>query len=332
MQKSLDRTHHTPSLSCVMPAFNEESTLDRVVPEVIAAMRQLSPKVELVVVNDGSSDTTEAVLDRLTQSHPELVTLHLSRNFGKEAALSAGIDAAAGEVLVLMDADGQHPPSLMKEMLDHWRQGADVVYAVRSTRHDQSKLHALLTGWFYRLVNAGSRVKIPANAGDFRLLDRTVAEALKALPETNRFMKGLYAWVGFRNKAIEYQPLDRIGGTTSFGLWGGFSLALTGLVSFSVLPLRLLALLGLVVSLFALGYGAWVIVEYFYWGINVPGYATLVVALMFFSGVQLLALGLLAEYIGRIYEEVKRRPRYLTRKQRGQGLLTGQNHATDRSD
>lgn len=332
MQKPLDRTHHTPSLSGVMPAFNEESTLSRVVPEVLAALSRLSPQVELVVVNDGSSDATEAVLDRLTQTHPEVVAIHLSRNFGKEAALSAGIDAASGEVLVLMDADGQHPPSLVAEMLTHWQQGADVVYAVRSTRHDQSRLHAVLTGWFYRLINTGSRVKIPANAGDFRLLDRSVAEALKALPETNRFMKGLYAWVGFRSKAIEYQPLDRIGGTTSFGLWGGLSLALTGLVSFSVLPLRLLALLGLMVSLFALGYGAWVIVEYFYWGINVPGYATLVVALMFFSGVQLLALGLLAEYVGRIYEEVKRRPPYLTRSQVGRGLTAGGTSARSRPD
>ena len=320
MQKNLDRAHHAPSLSCVMPAYNEDATLPRVVPEVLQALRSLSPQVELILVNDGSTDGTEDVMHSLAQSHSGVVAINLSRNFGKEAALSAGIDAAVGEVVFLMDADGQHPTALMADMIQLWHQGFDVVYAVRRTRHDQSTLHAVLTGWFYRLVNAGSRIKIPANAGDFRLLDRKVVEALKRLPETNRFMKGLYAWVGFRSTAIEYQPLDRIGGTTSFGLWGGLSLAVTGLVSFSVLPLRLLTIVGLMVSLFALGYGAWVIFEYFYWGIDVPGYATLVVALMFFSGVQLLALGLLAEYIGRIYEEVKRRPRYLIRHQEGQGL------------
>lgn len=312
-----------------MPAYNEEATLEHVVPQVLSALLALSPQVEIILVDDGSSDATAEVMARLSHQHPQVVSLCLSRNFGKEAALSAGIDAAAGEVVFLMDSDGQHPVSLLPDMLHHWRQGADVVYAVRNTRHDQSGLHALLTGWFYTLINTGTRVKIPAHAGDFRLLDRNVVNALKTLPETNRFMKGLYAWVGYRSVALEYQPLDRLGGTTSFGLMGGLSLALTGLVSFSVLPLRLLTLVGLLVSLFALGYGAWVIVEYFYWGIDVPGYATLVVALMFFSGVQLLALGLLAEYIGRIYEEVKRRPRYLVRTQLGRGLST---HTADKAD
>ncbi len=321
-----DRTAFTPSLTCVMPAYNEAVNLDRVVPQVLQALLALSPRVEIILVDDGSSDATGEVMERLSQAHAQVVSLGLSRNFGKEAALSAGIDAAAGDVVFLMDSDGQHPVSLLPEMLSHWRQGADVVYAVRHTRHDQSSLHAWLTGWFYRLINTGSRVKIPAHAGDFRLLDRSVVNALKTLPETNRFMKGLYAWVGYRSVALPYEPLDRMGGTTSFGLMGGLSLAVTGLVSFSVLPLRLLALVGLLVSLFALGYGAWVIFEYFYWGIDVPGYATLVVALMFFSGVQLLGLGLLAEYIGRIYEEVKRRPRYLVRSRSGQGLT---NHTPD---
>jgi glycosyltransferase involved in cell wall biosynthesis len=320
MQSIPKPTHHAPSLSCVMPAFNEQDTLEQVVPEVLHALLALSDRVEIVLVDDGSSDDTAAAMARLVAQHPQVVSLGLSRNFGKEAALSAGLDAAQGDVVFLMDADGQHPVSLLAPMLAHWREGAEVVYAVRNTRHDQSSLHALLTQWFYRLVNAGSRVKIPANAGDFRLLDRAVVNALKALPETNRFMKGLYAWVGYRSVALNYDPLDRIGGNTSFGLLGGLSLAVTGLVSFSVLPLRLLSLLGLMVSLFALGYGVWVIVEYFLWGIDVPGYATLVVALMFFSGVQLLALGILAEYIGRIYDEVKRRPRYVVRQREGLGL------------
>lgn len=311
---------HAPSISCVMPAYNEAANLPRVVPQVLQALRALSPQVELIVVDDGSRDDTAAVARALCAQHAELVFVQLSRNFGKEAALTAGLDAAQGEVVALIDADGQHPPALLAEMLARWREGSDVVYAVRRTREDQTRLHASLTDVFYRLINWGSRVRIPAHAGDFRLMDRAVVEALKRLPERNRFMKGLYAWVGFQSTAIDYEPLPRTAGASSFGLRGSFALALTGMLAFSTAPLRVLTLAGLSLSLIALGYGAWVVVEYFAWGIKVPGYATLVVALMFFSGVQLLSIGVLAEYVGRIYEEVKQRPAYLVREQTGTGL------------
>jgi hypothetical protein len=181
-------------------------------------------------------------------------------------------------------------------------------------------LHAGLTSAFYRLINWGSRVDIPPHAGDFRLMDRQVVEALRALPERNRFMKGLYAWVGFRSTAIDYEPLPRADGRTHFGWRGSFALALTGLLAFSVTPLRLLALAGLLLASAALFYGAWVVAEYFLWGINVPGYATIVVGLMFFSGIQLLSIGVLAEYVARIYEEVKQRPTYWVRQRLGRGL------------
>ncbi len=303
-----------------MPAFNEAQNLGIFVPQTLAILATLSTQIELIVVDDGSRDDTAQVMQRLCASHPEVVSLKLSRNFGKEPALTAGLDAAQGDVVIFMDADGQHPASLLPDMLQKWMQGADVVYAVRKTRDDQSTLHASLTAVFYKLVNWGSKVKIPPNAGDFRLMDRAVVEALKSLPERNRFMKGLYAWVGFNSTAIDYVPLPRAGGVSNFGLSGSISLALTGIVAFSTKPLRALTWLGLALAIVALGYGTWVVLEFFIWGIAVPGYATIVVGMMFFSGIQLLSIGILAEYVGRIYEEVKQRPAYLISQRRGLGL------------
>jgi glycosyltransferase involved in cell wall biosynthesis len=327
----ISRSNRSPSLSCVIPAFNEARNLGTFVPQILATLRPLSPHVELIVVDDGSRDDTTAVMQALCAAHPEVVYLKLSRNFGKEPALTCGIDATRGEVVVLMDADGQHPVSLVPEMLTKWKEGSDVVYAVRKTRDDQSGLQVSLTGLFYKMVNFGNRVKIPANAGDFRLMDRKVVDALKSLPERNRFMKGLYAWVGFNSTAIDYQPLPRADGKSNFGLRGSLSLALTGILAFSIAPLRALTLVGMVLSAIALGYGAWVVGEYFFSGIAVPGYATIVVGMMFFSGIQLLSIGVLAEYVGRIYEEVKQRPAYLLSRRMGSGLSGGLSADGDRS-
>ncbi len=316
----MHRTHHLPSISCVVPAFNEARNLGTVVPEILARLSTLSSKVELIVVDDGSRDNTSEVMQVLCTAHRELVYLQFSRNFGKEPALTAGLDAARGEIVILMDADGQHPVNLLPQMLEKWQQGSDVVYAVRKTRDDQSGLQVKLTAIFYKLVNFGSRVKIPANAGDFRLMDRKVVNALKSLPERNRFMKGLYAWVGFNSTAIDYEPLPRADGKSNFGLRGSLSLALTGILAFSITPLRVLTAVGVALSAIALGYGLWVVGEYFFSGIAVPGYATIVVGMMFFSGIQLLSIGVLAEYVGRIYEEVKQRPPYLISQRTGSGL------------
>ena len=303
-----------------MPAYNEEANLGSLVPEVLKSLQSLGGRVEIIVVNDGSKDNTAKVIQALCDAHPEVVGVNLSRNFGKEPALSAGLDAAQGDVVVIMDSDGQHPVSLVPDMLQRWREGADVVYAIRRTRNDQSALQAGLTGLFYRLINAGNRVQIPANAGDFRLMDKRVVDALKAMPERNRFMKGLYAWVGFSSTAVDYDPLPRINGSSNFGLRGSFALAFTGMLAFSIAPLRILTMTGVLLAGLALGYGAWVIAEYFVWGIDVPGYATLVVGMMFFSGIQLLSIGVLAEYVGRIYEEVKQRPLYVVSQRWGKGL------------
>ncbi|OGB81912.1 MAG: glycosyl transferase family 2 [Burkholderiales bacterium RIFOXYD2_FULL_59_8] len=314
------RQNLTPSISCVIPAYNEARSLGALVPDILNALLALSEQIELIVVDDGSRDDTMAVMHSLCARYPQVSYLKLSRNFGKEPALTAGMDAAQGDVVILMDADGQHPVSLLPEMVAQWRAGFDVVYAVRSTREDQSGLQIKLTGWFYKLVNLGNRVKIPANAGDFRLMDRKVVAALKRLTERNRFMKGLYAWVGFNSIAIDYQPLPRTDGKSNFGLRGSLSLAFTGILAFSIAPLRALTLTGFLLSVLALGYGLWVVGEYFISGIAVPGYATIVVGMMFFSGIQLLSIGILAEYVGRIFEEVKQRPNYLVSQRLGTGL------------
>jgi glycosyltransferase involved in cell wall biosynthesis len=309
-----------PKLSCVMPAYNEAGNLGQVVPHVLEALLALSSQVELVIVNDGSRDSTELVLNDLCARHPQLVAVNLSRNFGKEAAITAGLEATQGDVVYIMDADGQHPANLLPEMLQKWQQGSDVVYAVRQNRDDQSWMHVTFTKLFYKLINWRSRVKIPANAGDFRLMDRQVVDALATMPERNRFMKGLYAWVGFNCTAIDYEPLPRADGQSNYGFRGALSLAVTGLLAFSVAPLRIVSYFGLLLALAALGYGAYVVFDYFWFGAETPGFATVVVGMMFLSGIQLMSIGILAEYVGRIYEEVKQRPRYLVRSKVGKGL------------
>lgn len=315
-----DRIKALPSISCIMPAYNEAANLPHIIPQTLSVLRSLSSRVELIVVDDGSMDATVSVMKEMCTKFSEIVFVELSRNFGKENALSAGIDAAQGDVVILMDSDGQHSSTLIAQMFHHWQNGFDVVYAVRKKRDDQSKLQAKLTRIFYKLINWGGKFKIPENAGDFRLMDRQAVDALKKLPERNRFMKGLYAWVGFKSCAIDYEPLNRLDGKSNFGIGGSIALALTGMLAFSIVPLRALTWIGFSLSALAIAYGIWVIGEYFIWGINVPGYATIVVGLMFFSGLQLLAVGILSEYVGRIYEEVKQRPNYLIRQQVGHGL------------
>ena len=313
--------HRTVStISCVMPAYNEAGNLGLVVPRVLAALGQLSQQIELIIVNDGSRDATEQVMADLCAKHPQVVALNLSRNFGKEPALTAGLEASSGEVVFILDADGQHPVDLLPKMLQKWEQGSDVVYAVRKSRDDQSWLHVTFTKLFYMLINWRSRVTIPANAGDFRLMDRQVVDALVSMPERNRFMKGLYAWVGFNSTAIDYEPLPRADGQSHFGFRGALSLAVTGLLAFSVAPLRIVSYFGLFLALAAMGYGAYVAFDYFWNGAATPGFATIVVGMMLLSGIQLMSIGILAEYIGRIYEEVKQRPTYLVRSKIGHGL------------
>ncbi|GAA6120923.1 glycosyltransferase family 2 protein [Acidovorax sp. FG27] len=298
-------------LSCVVPAYNEGENLDGFLPALAQTVRSLTPDFEIVVINDGSRDATHEVALRLAQELP-LRYIALSRNFGKEAALSAGIDHARGNAVLLIDADFQHPLEMVPQMHALWQSGFDMVYGVIADRCAESGAKRVGTNVFYRLMNAGNhRVRIPPHAGDFRWMDRNVADAMKALPERNRFMKGLYAWVGFKTAALPFVPLDRAAGVSSFNLRSLGSLALAGLTSFTTLPLRMWSLAGGIISLAALAYGLWIAVATLVFGNPLDGWPTLAASIMLFSGVQLMSIGILGEYIGRIYDEVKRRPIYL---------------------
>ena len=317
-----------PAMSCVVPAFNEAANLEPLLASLTAQLAALTDRWEVLVVDDGSRDTTPAAMAPWLV-RPGVRYVRLSRNFGKEAALTAGIDRAAGEVVLLMDADLQHPASLVPEMLAAWVAGADMVCAARASRADESLAKRLGTALFYALVNRDAAVQIPVDAGDFRLMDRRVVDALKSLPERNRFMKGLYAWVGFHNVIIPYVPNERLSGTTTFSLRRLARLAFTGVTAFTNAPLRLWSALGVLVALFAIGFGVWIIIEYFVFGNNVPGWATLVTGMAFFSGVQLLSIGILGEYVGRIFDEVKQRPVYVVGLEAGRGAIVapGEPHA-----
>jgi len=310
------RSARRPAISCVVPAFNEAQNLPRLLPALIEQLRLLTDRWEIIIVDDGSRDRTLAALEPWL-SAPGVVCLALSRNFGKEAALGAGLDHARGDVVITLDADMQHPVELIAPMLDYWREGSDMVYAVRADRSGESAFKRLGARVFYSLLRLGSPIEIPPHAGDFRLMDRCVVDALCALPERTRFMKGLYAWVGYRSRAIEFTPPPRVAGRSEFGVRALFSLAASGITAFSNLPLRLASALGFVLAIIAISYGAWVVVDHFVNGSDVAGWATIVVGLMFFSGVQLLFIGVLGEYLGRVYEEVKSRPRYIVARRLG---------------
>lgn len=298
------------ALSCVVPAYNEAANLEGFLRALVPVVQALTPDFEILVVNDGSRDDTHGVAMRMVDELP-VRYLALSRNFGKEAALSAGIDHARGNAVLLIDADFQHPLELLPEMHALWQTGYDMVYGVIADRGAESGAKRLGTDMFYRLVNSGSSVKVPPNAGDFRWMDRKVVDALKALPERNRFMKGLYAWVGFKTVALPFVPKDRAAGQSSFNLRRLGSLALLGLTSFTTLPLRVWSVIGGLVALLALGYGVLITLDTWFFGADLAGWPTLAAGIMLFSGVQLMSIGILGEYIGRIYDEVKQRPSYL---------------------
>jgi glycosyltransferase involved in cell wall biosynthesis len=298
------------SLSCVVPAYNEAGNLANFLLALQEAVKPLASAFEIIVINDGSRDHTRQVVLDAAQELP-LRYVGFSRNFGKEAALSAGLDRAQGDVVLLIDGDFQHPLELIPQMVEYWRQGYDMAYGVMVDRSNESVLKQLGTHFFYWLMTLGSNIKLPANAGDFRLMDRKVVDVLKTLPERNRFMKGLYAWVGFNSIALPFVPAERVSGRSSFNLRRLGGLALSGMTAFTVLPLRVWSLIGFVISVAAMLYGAFTAISTMIHGNAVPGWTTLAVSLMFFSGVQLLSIGILGEYLGRVYEEVKRRPLYV---------------------
>ena len=306
-----------PVLSLVVPCYNEAAGLASFWARASDALDTLGVPAEAVFVDDGSRDPTFSVLTALAARDARVRVVALSRNFGKEVALAAGLDHAAGDAIVPIDADLQHPPELLHELVARWREGYDVVIALRRDRATDSAARRLASDLFHRLFARVSAVPVPRGAGDFRLMARPVVDALKSMPERTRYMKGMYAWVGFRTATVDYDVAERAAGESRFGLVKLWRLALDGIVSFSALPLRMSSFLGALFALVALGYGAWLVARTLVHGVDVPGYASLMVVVLFLGGVQLLSLGVIGEYLGRVYDEVKARPLYVVRARVG---------------
>lgn len=307
-------------ISCVVPAYNEATHIASFLRDLQKTLESLTSSYEIIVVNDGSRDKTDEAVAAVA-AECGVRYLGFSRNFGKEAALSAGIQYAQGDAVILIDADYQHPLSLLPEMVKLWQSGYDMVYGVIADRRHESILKRWGTSLFYGIMESGSSIKIPRNAGDFRLMDRRVIEALRQLPERNRFMKGLYAWVGFKSVALPFVPLDRASGESSFTFRNLGKLALAGVTAFTTLPLKVWSAVGAVISFASILYAVWIAIHTLIFGNAVAGWSTLTVGLMFFSGVQLFSIGVLGEYLGHVYEEVKRRPLFLVAQDLDHGRL-----------
>lgn len=302
-------------LSLVVPCYNESESIRKFFASVIPVLEAIDAiRFEIVLVNDGSTDDTLEQLIAHAHRDPRVRVVDLTRNFGKEAALTAGLDEALGDAVIPIDADLQDPPALIPELVRRWREGAEVVLAQRSNRACDSWLKRATAGAYYRVHNKLSDQKLPVNVGDFRLMDRVVINALKQMPERRRFMKGLFAWVGYRTVIVPYEREARSAGHSKFSGWRLWNFALEGITSFSTMPLRSWTYIGVAIALGAFGYGAFIVARTLVLGIDVPGYASLLSALLFLGGIQLIGLGVVGEYVGRIYDEAKGRPIYLVRR------------------
>jgi len=309
-------------ISIVVPFYNEEPGIADFENGIRPALDAVPDcDFEIVCVDDGSDDGTLARLHAAAARDPRYVVIGLSRNFGKEAALTAGIDHASGDAVIPMDADLQDPPELIRDLVAQWRDGAEIVLARRADRSSDTFPKRVLSGLFYRIYNGLSDIELPENVGDFRLMDRIAVEALKQLPERQRFMKGLFAWVGFRTRSVEYTRPPRASGQSRFTGLRLWNFALDGITSFSTLPLRIWSYIGAMGAIVSAAYGAYILLRTLVQGVDVPGYASLLAATLFVGSMQLVSIGILGEYIGRIYVESKQRPRYIVRsKQTGAGL------------
>jgi len=304
-------------LSIVIPVLNEERGLSRLVERLVAVLDGLARPWEVILIDDGSTDGTPAALAALNARDPRFKAIVLSRNFGKEIAVAAGLRYAIGDAAIVMDGDLQHPPETIPVFVRQWEQGYDVVYGTRESRATDTKAHRLFAGFFYRIFNKMSRTELPLGAGDFRLVDRKVLNVLNRMDERARFNKGLFAWVGFKSIGVPYTVEARGEGRSRFRPRQLFRFALDGLVSFSTIPLRVWSYLGLIVSAFAFMFALYILVEALVFGINAPGFPTLIISVMFFAGVQLISLGVIGEYLGRVYEEVKGRPLFVVAREIG---------------
>jgi polyisoprenyl-phosphate glycosyltransferase len=310
-------TKNKKLVSIVAPFFNEEEGVEIFYGAICAVFDRADFAFEMVCVDDGSTDETLKKLVALVERDPRIRVVELSRNFGKESALTAGIDAARGDAVIPIDADLQDPPELILAMIGEWQRGADVVLARRTDRSADSFMKRKSAEMFYRFYNVFSSVKIPSNVGDFRLMNRAAVDALKQLPERQRFMKGLFAWVGFRTVTVDYARNPRAAGSTKFSGWKLWNFALEGLTSFSSLPLKVWSYLGAIGAILTFVYAAFIILRTLIHGVDIPGYASILVAILFFGSLQLISVGVLGEYLGRIYMETKQRPLYLVRREYG---------------
>ena len=308
------------TLGIVIAAYNEADALPAMHARLSRVLDAMSLPAQVVYVDDGSRDATWQVLGAIAAGDPRVRLLRLSRKFGKELALTAGLDHVDADAVVVLDADGQDPPELLPEFVARWREGHDVVYGTRASRDGESWLKRATASAFYRTINRVSNTGIPADTGDFRLMSRRVVESLRGLRERQRFMKGLFAWVGFPNTAIAYRREARIAGRSKFNYWRLWNFALEGITGFSTAPLRVATYVGLGTALLAFGYGMWIIAKTLAWGDPVQGWPTMMAVVLFLGGVQLMALGVIGEYLGRLYLEAKQRPLYLVQERREPGL------------
>jgi glycosyltransferase involved in cell wall biosynthesis len=304
---------NAPEISIAVPMYNEEECVDVFFYRVESVLAGMGVDYEIVCVNDGSRDGTLASLLRHRERNQRIVVVDLSRNFGKDAALTAAIDYCSGRCVVPMDADLQDPPELVPVLHAKWKEGYEMVIAHRSSRNSDAAVKRVTARWFYKLFNKVTTVPIPEDVGDFRLMDRKVVDALKQLPESNRFMKGLFAWVGFRQATVDYDREPRAKGRSKFNYWKLWNFALDGLLSFSSLPLRVWSYVGAVISGLSLLYALFLVIRTLVTGCSVSGYPSLMVTILFMGGIQLISLGVIGEYLDRMYGESKRRPLYLTR-------------------
>ena len=314
----MEKKEGKKTISILIPCYNEEKSLPLLYPELVKLMdSNIGYDWEIMFVNDGSSDGTLVELQHLRAMDKRVNYVDLSRNFGKEVAMLAGFDYVTGDCMVIIDADLQHPPTLIPEMIQWWEQGFDDVYARRKSRGKESWLRKRLSLQFYKMLQSSSRFDVLQNVGDFRLLDRKCIDALKRIRESERYTKGMYCWIGFRKKEIGFEQGDRVAGVSSWNYRQLFALAIDGITSFTNAPLRISTILGILVSMLAFLYMVWVFVKALIWGEQVQGYPTLIIVILFLGGVQLLSLGIIGEYIGRIYNETKHRPNYIVREFNG---------------
>lgn len=298
-------------LSVIVPAFNEAQVLPEFHRRLSRVLDSLPFNSEMIYINDGSTDKTLQIIKDLRKADPRIAVIDLSRNFGKEIAMSAGLDYAKGDAVVIIDADLQDPPELISEFITHWEEGFDVVYAQRTARKGETLLKKVTAYLFYRMIGKVSGVRIPEDTGDFRLLSRQAVEALRKLREQHRFMKGLYAWIGYQQKAILYQRDPRFAGKTNWNYWKLWNFALEGVTSFTIAPLKISTYLGLIIALGAFIYALYIIIKTLAFGDPVRGYPSLMVVILFLGGIQLITIGVIGEYLGRMFDETKQRPLYV---------------------